>query len=60
MIRIRPLSLCLALALIPLAGTSFAATATNTDSHPQTDFRHLAFLLQCADKRGAGMSAVAG
>ena len=37
MIRIRPLSLCLALALIPLAGTSFAATATNTDSHPQTD-----------------------
>ncbi|MBC3504831.1 hypothetical protein HU761_25955 [Pseudomonas sp. SWRI59] len=38
MIRIRPLSLCLALALGVISGTSFAATEpTNTDSHPQTD-----------------------
>ncbi|MEN5038388.1 hypothetical protein [Pseudomonas sp. TWI929] len=37
MIRIRPLSLCLAMALTTLSGTSFAATDTNTDSRPQTD-----------------------
>ena len=37
MIRIRPLSLCLALALTSLAGTTFAATDTHTDSRPQTD-----------------------
>ena len=37
MIRIRPLSLCLALALASVTGTSFAATDTATDSRPQTD-----------------------
>lgn len=38
MIRIRPLSLCLALAMGAISGTSFAATEpTNTDSRPQTD-----------------------
>jgi hypothetical protein len=37
MIRIRPLTLCLALALTSLTGTTFAATDTNTDSRPQTD-----------------------
>ncbi|MEJ5904745.1 hypothetical protein V7V80_08660 [Pseudomonas kermanshahensis] len=38
MIRIRPLSLCLALALGAISGTSFAATEpTNTDTRPQTD-----------------------
>lgn len=35
MIRIRPL--CLALALASLTGIAFAATDTQTDSHPQTD-----------------------
>lgn len=37
MIRIRPLSLSLALALTSLTGAAFAATDTHTDSHPQTD-----------------------